>query len=80
VLDLEIQHVDSNIDDRDLISQIEYFCIAHRTLAPGDIVLLENLRSQKIAGIAEAIAARQAQLIYQPPYRARTNERSIFVA
>ena len=38
------------------------------TLAPGDIVLLDNLRSHKAAGIAEAIAAREAQLIYLPPY------------
>jgi transposase len=38
------------------------------TLAPGDIVLLDNLRSHKVAGIAEAIAARAAQLIYLPPY------------
>src|SRR4051812_8033172 len=38
------------------------------TLAPGDIVLLDNLRSHKVAGIAEAGAAREAQLIYLPPY------------
>jgi transposase len=38
------------------------------TLAPGDIVLLDNLRSHKVAGVAEAIAAREAQLIYLPPY------------
>jgi transposase len=38
------------------------------TLAPGDIVLLDNLRSHKVAGIAEAITARGAQLIYLPPY------------
>ena len=38
------------------------------TLAPGDIVLLDNLRSHKVAGIAEAIAAKEAQLIYLPPY------------
>jgi transposase len=38
------------------------------TLAPGDIVLLDNLRSHKVAGIAEAVAAREAQLIYLPPY------------
>ena len=37
-------------------------------LAPGDIVLLDNLRSHKVAGIAEAVAARGAQLIYLPPY------------
>jgi transposase len=35
---------------------------------PGDIVLLDNLRSHKVAGIAEVIAAREAQLIYLPPY------------
>ena len=29
------------------------------TLAPGDIVLLDNLRSHKVAGIAEAITARE---------------------
>ena len=38
------------------------------TLAPGDIVLLDNLRSHKVAGIAEAVAAREARLIYLPPY------------
>src|SRR4051812_13695807 len=38
------------------------------TLAPGDIVLLDNLRSHKVAGIAEAITARGAHLIYLPPY------------
>ena len=37
------------------------------TLAPGDIVLLDNLRSHKVAGIAEAITARGAQLNL-PPY------------
>jgi transposase len=38
------------------------------TLAPGDIVLLDNLRSHTVAGIAEVVAARKAQLIYLPPY------------
>lgn len=38
------------------------------TLAPGDIVLLDNLRSHKTAGIAKAIAAREAQLTHLPPY------------
>ena len=42
------------------------------TLAPGDIVLLDNLRSHKVAGIAEAIAARGAQLIYLPPLQSRS--------
>ena len=38
------------------------------TLARGDIVLLDNLRSHKVAGIVEAITARGAQLVYLPPY------------
>ena len=38
------------------------------TLRPDDIVLLGNLSSHKIAGIAEAITAQGAQLTYLPPY------------
>jgi transposase len=38
------------------------------TLRQGDIVLLDNLASHKIAGIKEAIAAQGADLLYLPPY------------
>src|SRR5262249_55517799 len=38
------------------------------SLRPDDIVLLDNLSSHKTAGIAEAITAQGAQLIYLPPY------------
>ena len=38
------------------------------TLRPDDIVLLDNLSSHKVAGIAEAITAHGAQLVYLPPY------------
>jgi transposase len=38
------------------------------TLRPDDIVLLDNLSSHKIAGIAAAITAQGAQLVYLPPY------------
>ena len=38
------------------------------TLGSGDIVLLDNLASHKIAGIKEAIAAQDADLLYLPPY------------
>lgn len=37
-------------------------------LRPGDIVVLDNLGSHKVAGIAQAIAATGAQLRYLPPY------------
>jgi transposase len=40
------------------------------TLSPGDIVILDNLSSHKIAGIREAIEAvgAQIQIMYLPPY------------
>ena len=37
-------------------------------LAPGDIVIMDNLPAHKVAGVAEAIAARGAELRYLPPY------------
>jgi len=38
------------------------------TLAPGDVVIMDNLSSHKVAGVREAIEARGASLIYLPPY------------
>lgn len=38
------------------------------TLAPGDIVVLDNLRAHKAVGIQQAIARRGARLLYLPPY------------
>lgn len=38
------------------------------TLAPGDIVVMDNLPAHKVRGVAEAIAARGAELRYLPPY------------
>jgi len=38
------------------------------TLRVGDIVILDNLNCHKVAGVAEAIAARGATLKYLPPY------------
>jgi transposase len=37
-------------------------------LQPGDIVVLDNLGSHKVTGIAEAVQAAGAQLRYLPPY------------
>jgi transposase len=37
-------------------------------LRPGDIVVMDNLGSHKVAGIAAAIEAVGAQLRYLPPY------------
>jgi transposase len=38
------------------------------TLAPGDIVIMDNLSSHKVAGVRHAIEARGASLIYLPAY------------
>lgn len=38
------------------------------TLRPGDIVLMDNLPTHKVAGIAEMVEARGARLEYLPPY------------
>ena len=38
------------------------------TLRPGDVVVMDNLRAHKVAGIAEALAERGAQVAYLPPY------------
>ena len=38
------------------------------TLRPGDIVILDNLSTHKVAGVKEAIATAGASLLYLPPY------------
>ena len=37
-------------------------------LASGSIVAMDNLSSHKVAGVREAISARQASVLYLPPY------------
>jgi transposase len=37
-------------------------------LAPGDVVVLDNLAAHKIAGVRQALAAAGASLLYLPPY------------
>src|SRR5713226_6648626 len=38
------------------------------TLRPGDIVILDNLSSHKVAGVKDAVAAAGATMLYLPPY------------
>ncbi len=38
------------------------------TLAQGDIVVMDNLKAHRVAGVREAIEARGARLEYLPPY------------
>ena len=37
-------------------------------MRPGDIVLMDNLRAPKSAGICEAIEQTGTQVVYLPPY------------
>jgi len=38
------------------------------TLNPGDLVIVDNLSSHKVAGVQQAITAAGATLLYLPPY------------
>ena len=38
------------------------------TLAPGDLVVMENLLADTAVGVQQTIARRGAQLLYMPPY------------
>jgi transposase len=37
-------------------------------LRSGDILILDNLQTHKVRGVAEALAEREARLLYLPPY------------
>ena len=42
-------------------------CLAP-SLRPADVVVMDNLAAHKVSGIAEAIQATGAELLYLPPY------------
>ncbi len=54
------------------INGISFLAYVEQALAPtlssGDIVVMDNLGSHKVAGVREAIAATGASLLYLPPY------------
>lgn len=37
-------------------------------LRPGDILVMDNLQTHKTAGVVEAVAQREARVLYLPPY------------
>lgn len=39
-----------------------------RTLRPGDIVIMDNLRTHKVSGVSEIIESVGAAVLYLPPY------------
>jgi transposase len=50
------------------------------TLTPGDVLVLDNLAAHKVAGVAEAIAAVGASILYLPPYSPDLNPIEQFFA
>jgi transposase len=58
--------IDGAINGEMFLAYVEQFLAP--TLAPGDIVILDNLGAHKVAGVRQAIEAAGATLLYLPPY------------
>ena len=58
--------LDGAINGRRFRAYVEH-CLASE-LAPGDIVVADNLASHKVAGVRAAIEARGASLLFLPAY------------
>jgi transposase len=58
--------LDGPMTGRAFRAYVEQFLVP--VLAPGDIVVLDNLAAHKVKGIQAAIAAAGAHLLYLPPY------------
>ncbi len=58
--------VDGPMNGTIFLAYIEQ-CLAP-TLAPGDIVVMDNLSAHKVKGVREAIEAADAELAYLPSY------------
>jgi transposase len=57
---------DGAISGRSFLAYVQQVLVP--ALKPGDIVILDNLSSHKVAGVREAIQAAGADLRYLPPY------------
>ena len=58
--------VDGAINGRIFLAWVQEHLV--KSLRPGDVVVMDNLSSHKVKGVAEAIAAVGAELRYLPPY------------
>lgn len=58
--------IDGAINGATFLAYVEQFLAP--TLRPGDIVIMDNLGSHKVAGVSQAIEAVGARLLYRPPY------------
>jgi transposase len=70
--------LDGAMDGTSFRAYVEQFVVP--ILRPGDIVVMDNLASHKVAGIREAIEAAGAELRYLPPYSPDLNPIEQFFA
>jgi len=54
------------MDGEAFLAYVHQFLVP--ALRPGDVVIMDNLASHKVAGVREAIAQAGARLLYLPPY------------
>jgi transposase len=58
--------VDGPINGDVFVAYVEQVLV--RTLRPGDVVVMDNLSSHKVAGVTKAIRAAGADVLYLPAY------------
>ena len=63
--------LDGAINGETFLAYVDQFLCP--TLSPGDVVIMDNLSSHKIAGVEAAIAACGARIVYLPPYSPELN-------
>jgi transposase len=61
-----VANVEGATDAAVFLADVEH--VLAPTLRPGDIVVMDNRRAHKVAGVPQVIAGRGARLIYWPPY------------
>ncbi len=61
-----VMELDGAVNTASFVAYIEQ--VLGPTLVPGDVVVLDNLRVHKAPGVAEAVAACGARLLFLPPY------------
>ena len=58
--------IDGALDGASFLAYVEQ--VLAPTLSAGDVVVMDNVRTHKVAGVREAIAARGASVLHLPPY------------
>ncbi|WP_262490675.1 IS630 family transposase [Hymenobacter amundsenii] len=61
-----VMQLDGAVNTASFVAYVEQ--VLGPTLAPGDVVVLDNLRVHKAPGVAEAVATFGARLLFLPPY------------